>query len=328
MPPFAALRAFHAAATHDRQRDAAESLGITESAISHQIRKLEDLLHTQLFDRSGARAVLTETGRRYLAQIDPAIRQIQAATEAILPAQGRSAVRLTLPPSLAATWLIPRLGGFEREHPDVDLQLLTTTRVVDLKRDQVDLAIRHGRGHWHGVEAEFLLAESAMPVCAPGYLTVPAETPSLDVLDKARLIVNGYFPDEWEEWARAHGLAPPNLESAITLDAMEQVLQVAESGHGLAMGRRPAGSRFGSWSWPSPRSASPVRDRPVALRETWAWRSADPKDFGSGAPERNSSHAEGASCGPAARHRAAASASQRARRRAGALGEWSDGAHR
>ena len=98
LPPFAALRAFHAAATHDRHRDAAESLGITESAISHQIRKLESLLHTKLFDRTGNRAALTETGRRYLAQIDPAIRQIQAATEAILPAQGRSAVRLTLPP--------------------------------------------------------------------------------------------------------------------------------------------------------------------------------------------------------------------------------------
>ncbi len=239
MPPFAALRAFHAAATHDRYRDAAESLGVTESAISHQVRKLENFLRTALFDRSGGRVRLTGTGRRYLDQIDPAIRQIQAATEAILPSGGRNAVRLTLPPSLAATWLIPRLGAFERKRPDIDLQLITTTRVVDLKRDRVDLAIRHGKGAWPGVEATFLLEESAMPVCAPGYLDPPSGKPSLEVLRGARLIVNAGFPDEWEEWARAHGLAPPALGASITLDAMEQALQVAESGHGLAMGRRP-----------------------------------------------------------------------------------------
>ncbi len=150
LPPLAALRAFYAAATHDRYRDAAESLGVTESAINHQVRELETFLHTTLFDRSGVRAVLTETGRRYLAQIDPAMRQIQAASQAILPNGGRSVARLTLPPSLAATWLIPRLGTFERAQPDIELQLITTTRVFDLKRDQVDLAIRHGKGVWPG----------------------------------------------------------------------------------------------------------------------------------------------------------------------------------
>ena len=239
MPPFAALRAFHAAATHDRYRDAAESLGVTESAISHQVRKLESFLRTALFDRSGGRMKLTDTGRRYLEQIDPAIRQIQAATAAILPAGGRHGVRLTLPPSLAATWLIPRLGAFERKQPDIDLQLITTTRVVDLKRDQVDLAIRHGKGAWPGIEATFLLEETAMPVCAPGYLNAASGQPTLELLRGARLIVTASFPDEWEEWARAHGLDPPALGGSVTLDAMEQALQVAESGHGLAMGRRP-----------------------------------------------------------------------------------------
>ena len=239
LPPFAALRAFHAAATHERHRDAAESLGVTESAVSHQIRKLEAFLHTTLFDRSGARPVLTETGRRYLEQIDPAIRRIQAATETVLPSGGRSAVRLTLPPSLAATWLIPRLGAFERENPGIDLQLVATTRVVDLRRDQVDLAIRHGKGVWPGYESVFLLEETAMPVCAPGYLKAPPGEPLLEAIGGARIIVHGSFPDEWEEWARAHGHEPPAPMGTVTLDTMEQALQVAESGHGLAMGRRP-----------------------------------------------------------------------------------------
>ena len=239
LPPLPALRAFHAAATHDRYRDAAESLGLTESAISHQVRRLEEFLRTPLIDRSGRRPKLTEAGRRYLEQIEPALRQIHGATEALLPTGGRSTVRLTLPPSLAATWLIPRLGAFERENPEIDLHLTTTTRVIDLRREQMDLAIRHGRGPWDDVEATFLLEETAMPVCAPGYLAPIPQEPSAEVFRGLRMIVNATIPDEWEEWARAHGLELPAPGDRIALDAMEQTLQVAESGHGIAMGRRP-----------------------------------------------------------------------------------------
>ncbi|MGH6895624.1 MAG: LysR substrate-binding domain-containing protein [Geminicoccaceae bacterium] len=213
LPPFAALRAFHAAALHGRFRDAAASLGVTESAISHQVRRLEDFLRTALFDRSGPGVRLTAAGRRYLEQIDPAIRQIQAATAAMLRPTGRDVVRLTLPPSLAATWLIPQLGAFERAHPEVDLQLVPTTRVVDLQRDQVDLAIRHGKGSWPGIDAAFLLEETALPVCAPGYLTLRPDEDPLAGLQRVRLIVNARFPDEWEEWARARGLAHFSISS-------------------------------------------------------------------------------------------------------------------
>lgn len=239
LPPFAALRAFHAAATHERYRDAAASLGITESAISHQVKRLEGFLQVALMDRSGARARLTDTGRRYLDEIEPALLRIQAASEAIRPSGGRAVARLTLPPSLAATWLIPRLGAFERARPEIELQLITSTRVVDLRRERVDLAIRYGRGAWPGLKASFLLEETAMPVCAPGYLTPPEGPPGPHLLRDVRFIVSGNFPDEWEEWARAHGIDPPALADSVVLDAQEQALQLAENGHGLAMGRRP-----------------------------------------------------------------------------------------
>jgi LysR family glycine cleavage system transcriptional activator len=239
LPPFAALRAFHAAALHGRFRAAADSLGVTESAISHQVRRLEDFLRTALFDRSGPGVRLTAAGRRYLEQIDPALRQIQAATEGLLRPGGRNVVRLTLPPSLAATWLIPQLGLFERTHPDVELQLVPTTRVLDLQRDQFDLAVRHGKGAWPGIAADFLLAEAALPVCAPGYLVLADGEDPLSALGRVRLIVNTRFPAEWEEWARARGFAPPSLAGAIELEGTEETLLVAESGHGLAIGRRP-----------------------------------------------------------------------------------------
>ncbi len=239
LPPFAALRAFQAAAIHGRFKDAAASLGVTESSISHQIRRLEDFLHVALFDRSATGVQLTGAGRRYFAEIDPAIRRIQAATSGLLRPSGRAVVRLTLPPSLAVSWLIPQISAFEGEHPAIELQLVATTRVIDLARDQVDLAIRHGRGVWPGLEAEHLLDELALPVAAPGYLEpAPGETPS-EALGRVRLIVSARFPNEWEEWARARGLPPPAQQGAIGLDGIEQALQVAESGHGVAMGRRP-----------------------------------------------------------------------------------------
>ena len=239
LPPFAALRAFQAAATHDRYRDAAETLGVTESAISHQVQRLEAFLRTPLFDRSGKRPRLTDAGRQYLEQIEPALRQIHAATESLLPASGRSTVRLTLPPSLAVTWLIPKLGAFERAYPEIDLQLIPTTRVTDLAREQIDLGIRHGKGAWDDVEATFLLEETATPVCAPGYFDPIPTEPSPEVLVRARIIVNANIPDEWDEWARARGVDLSVVGDRLSLDAMEQTLQVAESGHGIAMGRRP-----------------------------------------------------------------------------------------
>jgi LysR family transcriptional regulator, glycine cleavage system transcriptional activator len=237
IPPFRALLAFRAAATHDRLSDAAASLGVTESAISHQLRQLETLLHVKLFGRERGRLVLTETGRRYLDRIEPALREIQAATAAIQPADGRKVVRLTLPPSLAATWLIPRLGRFEAEHPDIDVQLVLTTRIIDMARDQVDLAVRYGRGAWSGVETVYLFDDLATPVASPGY-QVPEPAPGR-LPSGIRYILNRSIPGEWEEWARARGLDSPPLDGALALDSIEQALQVAEAGHGLAMGRSP-----------------------------------------------------------------------------------------
>lgn len=239
LPPFAALRAFHAAAVHGRFRDAAKALGITESAISHQVRRLEDFLHTSLFDRSGSGVRLTAAGRHYLEEIEPALRQIRAATGAMLGPSGRSAVRVTLPPSLAATWLIPHLGAFEREHPDIDLQIVTTTRVLDLKRDQFDLAIRHGKGRWPGIDAEFLLGETAFPVGAPGYVAPDPNEDPLAALGRARLIVNTRSPEEWHEWAAARGLTIPRQADRMEIEGEEQALQIAEGGYGLAIGRSP-----------------------------------------------------------------------------------------
>ena len=293
LPPFKALLAFWAAATHDRLVDAAERIGVTESAISHQLRRLETTLHVSLFDRRSGRLRLTPEGHRYLERIEPALREIQAATDALLPSEGRQAVRLTLPPSLAATWLIPRLGHFEVADPNIDVQLILTTRIVDMRRDQIDLAIRYGRGHWDGVESTFLFDDLATPVAAPEY--VPEGLNFDHATEIIRFIINGSIPGEWEEWCKARGYTLPSMDRALTLDSIDQTLQVAEAGHGLAMGRSPyvqpkleAGSLVAPFGDIGPTGAAyylctPAGDTPTAAaRRLSRWLGEQSTDFQNG----------------------------------------------
>jgi LysR family glycine cleavage system transcriptional activator len=240
LPPFAALRAFHAAAGAGRLKDAAKTLGITESAVSHQIRNLEDFVGVALFERQGRQLGLTPAGERYFAALDPAMLQIREATAVLMGPADRVRVTLTLPPSLAILWMIPNLGAFEAACPGIDLQLVTTARLCDMRREQIDLAIRHGHGVWSGLESRFLAAERAFPVCRPGYLDEALLADPGAALAQSRLIVNSVHPDEWTEWAKVHGLKPPSTAGALSLTALEHVLEAAESGLGLAIGRRPA----------------------------------------------------------------------------------------
>jgi LysR family glycine cleavage system transcriptional activator len=239
LPPLHALRAFHAAARFGRVKDAAEALGLTESAISHQIKKLEAYLSVRLFERNGPQISLSEDGQRYFAALDPAFTAIRDATAALRAPEGRNRVSLTLPASLATYWLIPRLDSLEKTCPGVDLELVTTPRLVDLRREGVDLAIRYGAGSWPGVETRQLIGEQLVPVCRPGYVQ-PAEARDPEtVLASKRLIVQTGYPQRWTEWAAANGLAVPNLNNALRFSSMDQVLAAAEGGLGIAIGERP-----------------------------------------------------------------------------------------
>ena len=162
LPPLHALRSFHAAARCGRFREAAGALGLSESAVSHQVRKLEDHLGVRLFDRAGNAVRLTLAGQTYFDEIDPAFSRIRRATEALAGPVCR--VSLTLPTSLATLWLIPRLGQLEAALPEINLQMIPSNRVVDLRREQVELGIRYGQGSWSGLNAVRLFGEQAFPV--------------------------------------------------------------------------------------------------------------------------------------------------------------------
>ena len=244
LPPLHALRAFHAAAKFGRFRDAASALGLSESAISHQVKRLEEYLGTALFARSGNAVSLTEAGRRYHEQIDPAFTQIRRATEEIKGPGDLARVSLTLPGTLATFWLIPKLGSFEARHPEISLQLMTTQRLCDLRREQLDLGIRYGQGNWPGLVADHLLDEQAFPVCVPGLLDDTTRARPDVALRTIRLILNDTDLTEWQDWARGHGLEPPPTRGAIVLHASDQTLGAALEGLGMAIGRRPLVDRW------------------------------------------------------------------------------------
>jgi LysR family glycine cleavage system transcriptional activator len=244
LPPLHALRTFHAAALFGRFREAAVALGLSESAVSHQVKKLERYLGCQLFERAGNNVRLTSAGDTYFRQIDPAFSALRDATEEIRGPLDRARVSITVPGTLATSWLIPKLNKLEARHSDISVQLITTERLCDLRREQINLAIRYGRGPWDGMVTEHLLDEQAFPVCAPALLERIPEGRPEEALRKLRLIVNDTVPTEWQAWAQAHGLQPPSMRGAIILHATDQTHGAAAEGLGIAMGRRPMVDRW------------------------------------------------------------------------------------
>ncbi|MDZ7840972.1 MAG: LysR substrate-binding domain-containing protein [Gammaproteobacteria bacterium] len=239
LPPLAALRAFEAAARRGRFSSAAEELHVSQSAVSHHVRHLEEYLHVRLFERAGVGMKLTEAGARFFAEIYPALERIRRATGEFRAQGARRRVTLTTLPSVVNTWLIPHWTSFEQRCPDIDLQLLTATRVIDLEREQVDLALRFGDYSDSGVVTRWLFAEQLIPVCAPAYLSEELFGNPSRLMRHVRLIVNGTDPDEWNQWCEAECLPQPDLSRALHFAEGQEVLRAAENGLGLAIGRRP-----------------------------------------------------------------------------------------
>jgi len=154
LPPLNGLKAFEAAARSESFTRAAEELNVTQGAVSHQVKALEDTLGLRLFHRERQRLILTEAGRDYLAVVRDALDRIAVGTERLLQRQEGGVLTVSTSPDFAAKWLVNRLSRFADKHPDVDLRVSATTHSVDFAREDVDIAIRHGDGNWPGLHAE------------------------------------------------------------------------------------------------------------------------------------------------------------------------------
>src|SRR5712672_4769278 len=164
LPPLNGLKAFEAAARSESFTRAAEELNVTQGGVSHQVKALEDILGVKLFNRERQRLVITEAGREYLAVVRDALDRIAVGTERLVQRQTSGVLTVSTSPDFAAKWLVNRLGRFAEAHPDIDLRVSATLHHVDFAREDVDLAVRHGDGHWPGHEVTRLSPEQLFAV--------------------------------------------------------------------------------------------------------------------------------------------------------------------
>jgi LysR family transcriptional regulator, glycine cleavage system transcriptional activator len=239
LPSLNGLRAFEAAARHLSFTVAASELNVTQTAISHQIRRLEEELGLRLFIRQNRALALTPEARDYLPGVRAAFNDLRLATDRLLRKDDGHVLTVSTLASLAAKWLLPRLSIFQESHPGIDVRITTSTSLVDFRAGDVDAAIRYGRGHWAGVRSDWLMADEMFPVCSPALLAgdKPLRCPE-DLAHHTLLHSSGGYDDDWRLWLTAAGL-PANIskQPGLSFDLILLTVQAAIDGSGVAMGR-------------------------------------------------------------------------------------------
>lgn len=235
-PSMGALRAFVAAARANSFTRAAEELGVTQSAVSHGVAELERRLGWPLFTREGRRIALSDSGQRYLPYAVEALERVRAG-EAVLRDRRAEARVLTVSvsPSFAAKWLVPRVGDFVGEHPDLDLRISANPQHVDLDSGEVDIAVRHGDGNWPDLHTTQLCVETMFPVCNPMIFdSGPLEPAALGNYP----LIHHRSHEPWLHWFRAFGLdPPPEATHGPVYNEMSLAIDAAVAGQGIALAR-------------------------------------------------------------------------------------------
>lgn len=239
LPPLNALRSFEAAARHLSFTKAADELFVTQAAISHQIKALEQDLGVPLFRRLNRSLALTDQGQALVPHVKNAFEQLAIGVRELEELCCSGTLTVTAPPSFSSEWLVGRLGSLQHEHPDIDLHLNTTSRVVDLARENVDCGIRHGSGDWPGLISYRLFQPSLKPVCSPALLS--GENPLRTPADLAHHTLLHAFdsPDEWQLWLRAAGVEEIDVNHGLRFDNSDLAMKAAISGVGVAIRRTP-----------------------------------------------------------------------------------------
>ncbi len=245
LPSLDLLRGFEAAARLLSFTRAGEELFLSQSAASRQIQELEEQLGVPLFQRRHRALALTEAGHQLYTAAAQVLATMRAATERLRAQAGRRSLAVTTTHSLAALWLIPRLAGFTRARPGVEVRITADTRVQDLERDGLDVAIRHGPASLAGPNAVRLFGERVFPVCSPKLVSDP-ERPLREPQDLRNHVLLQYDDPEgrhpwlhWKTWLEVVGLADLRPAGSLLFSGYEQIIAAALAGHGVALGRTP-----------------------------------------------------------------------------------------
>ncbi len=234
LPPLNSLRAFESAARLLSFTRAADELSVTQSAVSHQVKALEDWAGIPLFRRDGRQVALTEAAAKFLPTVTAALDQIALAgrkLQAVDPGQGWLTVAMM--PSFAGKWLVPRLADFRDKNPNIDVWIATFEAQTGALGPDVDLAIRYGKGDWPGLISVKVLSEELFPVCAPK-LAAQLKTPA----DLSRVtLLHDEMREDWGMWLRAAGVTTVDSTRGPGFDDSGLLIQAAIEGLGVALGR-------------------------------------------------------------------------------------------
>ena len=246
LPPLNSLRVFEAAARLGGVGRAAEELNVTHAAVSHQIKSLETWVGQPLFRRAGRRVEVNAAGAALLAVASEALDLLAGRLATLRAGTGAGGTTPTISaaPSIAYRWIVPRLHRFVRDNPGIDVRLNHSSRVTDFKREDIDVAVRHGRGGWPDVEAIRLLDGGAVPLASPALLErhglagapLPlsaAQIASLPIQHEAAVDSHTL----WRQWFGKSGLSDIDVERGVTYDDSGALLTVAVAGHGVVLGR-------------------------------------------------------------------------------------------
>ncbi|WP_421904472.1 LysR substrate-binding domain-containing protein [Mameliella sp.] len=235
------LITFEAACRHSNFTRAAEDLGVTRVSVSRQIAELEEALGAKLFYRDHRKVTLTQSGRALESEVSPALHQIASALKSVASRAGDERLTVTTTSAFATYWLMPRLVDFSNQHPEIELNLVVSDRMLDLEAEGIDIAIRYAETPPPWGKVIPLMRERIFPVCSPLYKAHTDLTSPKDLLRENLLHLSGiYRPGaRWPNWFRNCDITPPPEASGVVLNTYINMLQAAIAGQGIALAGNP-----------------------------------------------------------------------------------------
>lgn len=237
LPPLNPLRVFESAARHLSFTSAAQELHITQGAVSHQIKTLENWLGFALFERRSRRLRLTRGGEIYAAALGTAFAQIVRATQELVSAGAKQVLTVRGHTTLFVRWLIPLLPAFQSDHPYVNVRLTASVEGVDFKRDDADVGIVYGDGPWEGLRNDLLFSDELTPVMAPELAARLPDPCTTEALLELPLLHSNRRPQHWSDWIRAAGATRGLAVGDMYYEDLSVIYQCATEGLGVALGQ-------------------------------------------------------------------------------------------
>lgn len=242
LPPLNALRVFEAAARHLSFTKAAEELHVTPGAVSQQIKHLEDFLQTPVFRRHKRALLLTDEAQASLPVLREGFDKLLEAGEILAKKADAGRLTVSVAPSFASKWLVPRLDRFQEAHPEIDVWVSADMNVVDFAVDDVDVAIRYGAGHYQGLDTEHLMAEKIVPVCSPQLLSGEHSLKNPEDLARQTLLHDSSRDKDpgcptWPMWLKAAGVDHKDGDRGLKFNQSSLVIEAAVAGKGVALAK-------------------------------------------------------------------------------------------